>query len=344
MIQPKVFSQEILLEKKSKILKAGKSSGSRTNKTCIVEMENGDVFKCPAVEGVEEGEDLDYTLKLDPEGKPVVVSINGNKVESSDKPKNPPPAEKKKKRAKSRKPLVPFFDSIPLESLMFIDVETVRVQDKIKTKTDLYDSWEYKMRKTLEDPSVQDIKKSFEEKAPLYAEFGKIACISMGFLVPGGGFKIKTFQGDEAELLENFNRMIQKINKKKFKLCGHSIIGFDIPFIERRMWINGIRPHVFLNTVEEKPWTLSDKFVDISSLWKNTSFYGASLLNLAVAMGLPSPKSKLDGSKVSDHFYRSKAKDPMKEIVEYCERDVFTTFNIISKLYGKDPLTKYETV
>lgn len=227
---------------------------------------------------------------------------------------------------------VKALQGIHPRNFLFMDIETARIQDKLTTNTELFKSWEYKRRKEGET-LVKDLKKSFEHKAALYAEFGKVVCISIGKIVDEKLVVQSYYGDDEKEVLEKIKKVLTAFYKKfpDLMLCGHSIIGFDIPFLMRRMIINGIQVPSFLDLTTSKPWTLSDDIVDIAQIWKTTGFYGASLVNMSHAMGLPSPKEDIDGSMVSDTYYREK--DGLKRIVKYCEQDVFATVNIVQKLY-----------
>ena len=56
------------------------------------------------------------------------------------------------------------------------------------------------------------------------------------------GFMVKTISGDEEKvLLDDFLKMIHKSfpDAERFHFCGHNIREFDIPFICRRLLING---------------------------------------------------------------------------------------------------------
>lgn len=297
--------------------------GSRgTVYAASVEVRNGDNFSAYSSDG-----DFYKTLKIGSKVEYLLVKEDGKTKTKSLKLVNT--------KTTRMKPLISNLDSIPLESLLFIDIETVRITNELEKDSPLYQSWEYKRRNDNNETTPTELSESYEDKAPLYSEFGKVVCISIGMVKADGEVFIQSYYGDlEKEILTKFVGVLNAFVKKipNLRLCGHSIIGFDVPYLIRRLIVNGIRVPNFLNTIEEKPWTLSEKFVDIAQWWKNTGFYGASLINIAVALDIPSPKQEIDGSKVSDAYYN----DGMRDVVEYCERDVHTVINILQHLYNTE--------
>lgn len=226
--------------------------------------------------------------------------------------------------------------SVKENSLMFIDIETVAQTNRL-TKGPLFDSWKYKNRNDENLKTEKDFRDLFYEKAPLYAEFGKIVCISIG-MINKGDLVVKSFAGeDEEEILKDFSELLNKA--KGVTLCGYSIKDFDVPFLFRRMMINGIQVPKVLDISGKKPWEVKG-LVDLKEVWKGPSWYTASMLNLAVAFGLESPKGVMDGSEVSKVFY-SKDEDRVQKIEEYCEGDVKCTANLFRKMTYKPIFENY---
>jgi predicted PolB exonuclease-like 3'-5' exonuclease len=221
--------------------------------------------------------------------------------------------------------------------IIFFDIETVRGVQTFTPDFHLYEAWLYKSRysneisrKTGEEMTPEEY---FYEKSPLYAPFAKIACIVAGRITEDNMLNLKAYFGEEAELLKEFNNDLNKIVKATTAFCGFNNIGFDQPFITKRMIVHGIPLNPKLDTAHEKPWNIND--IDLSVLWKGTSFYPDSLLAVSAALGLPSPKESMDGSMVSKAYYNGK----IDEIVHYCKMDVLTTANIFRKFLNKPLLT-----
>jgi hypothetical protein len=175
------------------------------------------------------------------------------------------------------------------------------------------------------------------DRAGIYAEFGKIICISAGFIYPDGGqrkVRIKSFSGDdEKKIINEFKSLLKTFgDKKDFSLCAHNGKEFDFPFIARRMLINGIVIPEVLDVAGKKPWEV--KFIDTLDLWKFGDYKHYSSLDLlAYIFGIPSPKDDIDGSMVAEYYYE---KEDLPRIVKYCEKDVITVIQLILRFKGMD--------
>lgn len=226
--------------------------------------------------------------------------------------------------------------------IVFIDIETVRCENTLKKGSALESAWEYKVRYESEGKSKETSPGIlFKEKAALYAEFGKIVCITVGRIHKGkeGGdapiFKNYSHE-DEKVLLQSFMDDLNKVcyvNKNTF-LLGHAIKGFDMPFIFRRCLINGVEPNHLFDIGDIKPWDLTAK--DTMELWKSGAFYSASLIAISTAFGLPSPKNDINGSEVSD-VYWADTKLGLERVVKYCMKDVLTLINVFRKCRFEEP-------
>jgi hypothetical protein len=121
----------------------------------------------------------------------------------------------------------------------------------------------------------------------------------------------------------------------KDTLIGFVNVGFDTPFIFKRMLINGIEPHDSIDSSGLKPWEVEE--VDLGVIWKGTSFNRASLINITTAFGLPSPKNDISGADVG-RVYWEEGKKGLARIAAYCREDVKSTINIFKKMRLEEPL------
>lgn len=217
-------------------------------------------------------------------------------------------------------------------SLLFYDIETAPLVKELEPNTPLYDSWEYK--KSKDGVMEQDeVIKTYSEEAGLYPEFARIVCISVGKIIKG---KITVFSfndSDEKTLLEKFNKLLER--NVKDTLVGFVNVGFDSPFVFKRMIINGIDFSDKIDSSGLKPWEVEE--VDLAKVWQGTSFSRASLINIAVALGLPSPKEDISGKDVGTVYWEN-PEGNIGRITEYCERDVVTTINVFRKMRLQEPL------
>jgi 3'-5' exonuclease len=127
---------------------------------------------------------------------------------------------------------------------------------------------------------------------------------------------------------------------KQFQFAGHNIKEFDIPYICRRMLINQIALPEYLQLHDKKPW--ETKMFDTLNWWKFGDNKNYTSLNLlANVLNVPTSKTDIDGSMVQDVYYKEKN---LKRIVEYCQRDVVTTANIILRFHNKTLLTESNIV
>lgn len=225
---------------------------------------------------------------------------------------------------------------LKITDLLFIDIETVRLVEELELDTPLFDSWKYKMGYEMKDATNDELISAYKDKAALHPEFARIACITLGY-AKGDKLNLKTYKNsDEAELLENFfnDLDIFTTKNKSSRLAGHYIVYFDIPFIMRRALVNQVQPHDLIDTSGLKPWDLTA--VDTKDLWKGTSPTPASLINIAVALGLPSPKDDISGAQVGDVYY-GELEGGIDRIASYCEKDVLTVANVIRKCRFEEP-------
>lgn len=229
-----------------------------------------------------------------------------------------------------------MFTRQTLENVLFLDIETVSVQPRyVELSEQMRKLWDKKatifQRSAPEKSSVE----LFGEKAGIYAEFGKVVCISCGYLMfdPTGKpqIKMKSFCGpDEPTLLANFGDMLNKyIDKKAGRtLCAHNGKEFDFPFLGRRYLINYLPIPKVLQTQGKKPWELS--FIDTMELWKFGDYKAYTSLELmATVLGIPSPKDDIDGSQVSRVFWEDA---DYERIQVYCEKDVKTTAQVLLRM------------
>ena len=222
-----------------------------------------------------------------------------------------------------------------LENILFLDLETVKL-------TQQYDELEERLRKQWEKKSVwlnrdgdklpEDI---FKEKGGIYAEFGKIVVIGMGFIKMENGkpvLRIKTLKNDdEKALLKDFIDIINKFPPKELCFCAHNGKEFDFPFLSRRILVNELNLPEPLQMSGKKPWEI--KHLDTLDLWKFGDYkHYTSLELLAALFNISSSKDDIDGSMVDAIYYEEKDLD---RICKYCAQDVVVTTQLYMRLTGR---------
>jgi uncharacterized protein YprB with RNaseH-like and TPR domain len=219
-------------------------------------------------------------------------------------------------------------NEIKIENILFLDIETVPQQPEYNQLTEkAKEFWDKKASSLTKESQTPE---ELYGKAGIYAEFGRIICISVGIVIHrevGLGFRVKSFYGhDEKELLTNFATMLTRFTaKSQTYLCAHNGKEFDFPYISRRMLINGVNLPKCLQTAGMKPWEVS--FLDTLELWKFGDYKHYTSLNLlAYIFDIPTPKDDIDGSQVADVYYNEQN---LERIVTYCEKDVLTVAQLL---------------
>ena len=227
--------------------------------------------------------------------------------------------------------------SQPLTKILFFYIETVGVtkdypileQEYPGLTKQFHNYFDWFLKRFPEDQGLEP-SQVYVNRAALVPEFSRIVCASFAFVGPDGKTHVQTFSGEnEKELLLGVNSLLDKVFKLDFWLCGHNIKNFDIPVLQKRMVINGIKPSVLLPGYDTKPWEI--KAIDTMDIWKMGNNFALSSLELmCAALDIPSPKEgEVTGNRVHEAYYDY---DQLDLIIEYCERDVMVLIDVIKKL------------
>jgi len=227
-----------------------------------------------------------------------------------------------------------MMNYIPLEKLLFLDIETVPMSANYDDMPEKFKGlWDKKASylKRMDDDTPENL----FPRAGIYAEFGKVVCISFGMLIDGT-FRIKSFFGDDEKIvLREFANLLEtKFSNKDFLLCAHNGKEFDFPYLSRRMLINGISLPEILDLAGKKPWEV--QHIDTMELWKFGDFKNyTSLEVLAAVFDIPTPKDDIDGSQVGKVYWED---NDLERIVIYCQKDVLTIAQLFLSYQGKQML------
>jgi len=210
---------------------------------------------------------------------------------------------------------------INLEKILFLDIETVAQSPEFSQLDDDFKKhWERKANFIAkEDQTAEDV----YERAGIYSEFGKIVCISVGFINIENGVKtlrLKSyFNDDEKVLLVDFFELLNKhYTNRDHLLCAHNGKEFDFPYIARRALVNGITIPAILDMAGKKPWEVPH--LDTLQLWKFGDYKHYTSLSLLTSIfDIPTPKDDIDGSMVNEVYWKDK---DLERIANYCQKDV----------------------
>jgi 3'-5' exonuclease len=233
-----------------------------------------------------------------------------------------------------------MITNLPVENILFIDIETVpaynsyeEVPERIQKLWDKKSS--YLDRENESNPS------DLYGRAGIYAEFGKIVCISSGYY-RNDEFRLKSCYGDdEKELLEEFSQLLLAFFRAPDRwLCAHNGKEFDYPYLSRRFLVNGLHLPAVLDNAGKKPWEIYH--LDTMELWKFGDFkHYTSLDLLAAIFGSPTPKDDIDGSEINHVYWQE---HDLERIRTYCQKDVLTVAQLFLKFQLKPLINENQVV
>jgi 3'-5' exonuclease len=226
-----------------------------------------------------------------------------------------------------------MLNQIDLQNILVLDIETVPQYSNFdELPLNLQKLWEAKttfQRKNQETPD------EFYQRAGIWAEFGKIICISVGIFKNNQSFRVKSYYShDEKELLLEFIALMNS-QPAQLILCAHNGKEFDFPYLCRRMLIKGLEIPKQLDIAGKKPWEINH--LDTMELWKFGDYKNYTSLNLLAAIfDIPTPKDDIDGSQVGQVYW---VENDLERIKTYCQKDVITTARLLQRFKGLPFLT-----
>ncbi|WP_366883772.1 ribonuclease H-like domain-containing protein [uncultured Chitinophaga sp.] len=237
-----------------------------------------------------------------------------------------------------------MLPNVALDQLLLLDIETTPGVAAFEyLPQQLQSLWQEKITKTA--PDSVNAAEDYASKAGIYAEFGKVICISVGFFALENNryhLRLKSFyDDDEAVVLSSFLELVNKFHNKfpRFQFAGHNIREFDIPYICRRSIIQQLSLPQPLQLHGFKPWELP--MLDTLHLWRFGDYKNYTSLKLLTAiLGIPTPKDDIDGSMVAKVYWQDK---DLPRIATYCQKDVAAVAQLILRFKGV-PLLKEDEV
>lgn len=231
-----------------------------------------------------------------------------------------------------------MLEQYDLNNLMVIDIETVpQYSSHDQLPGHMKKLWDLKTQYQRKDETPED----FYERAGIWAEFGKIICISVGIFTKGRstGLRVKSYAShEEEELLIEFGDLL-RAQPSSLILCAHNGKEFDFPYICRRMLIKGLQIPPQLEISGKKPWEVNH--LDTMELWKFGDYKSYTSLNLLTAIfDIPTPKDDIDGSMVG-HVYWNE--NDLERIATYCQKDVIATAQLLRR-YRREELIADDSI
>ena len=228
-----------------------------------------------------------------------------------------------------------MITKLNLENILFLDIETVPLAPEYTELTEKWQQlWERKMQYHIENGEPAE---DLYERAGIYAEFGRIVCISVGYVIQKQGeffFRAKSFyDDDEKKLIQNFFNALDGFARSgKRRLCAHNGQEFDFAYISRRALVNNLNLPKMLDIAGAKPWEVKDVLIDTLQLWKFGDYkHYTSLPLLCELFNIPTPKDDIDGSQVAKVYWEE---NDIDRIIRYCEKDTLAVANLLLKYKG----------
>jgi uncharacterized protein YprB with RNaseH-like and TPR domain len=238
-----------------------------------------------------------------------------------------------------------MLKQLNLNKVLFLDIETVpnteNYSDLSPTFQKLWDD-KIKWQAERDEKTPEEI----YQRAGIFAEFGKIICISVGYFTnadtPSMKYRTTSFAGDDEKLLlQNFANLLNSHYYRNDQyLCAHNGKEFDYPFIARRMLLNGINLPDLLDLAGKKPWDI--KHLDTMELWKFGDYKHYTSLNLlANIFNIPTPKDDITGADVARVYYEE---NDLDRIVTYCEKDTLAVAQLLLRYKGMDLIEEDQVI
>ena len=233
-----------------------------------------------------------------------------------------------------------MLSKLKLEYILFLDIETVpEVEHFSDLSSEKQDLWAQKSQYQRKDDFSPE---EYYRRAGIWAEFGKIICISVGYFAPeetSRSFRITTISGKEDYILKQFKSLLEThFNHPKHLLCAHNGKEFDFPYIARRMLVHNIKLPSKLNLFGKKPWEVPH--LDTLELWKFGDYkHYTSLKLMTNVLDIPSPKNDIDGSEIFSVYYND---NDIHRIIDYCQKDTLAVAQILLRLRGEALLEQHE--
>ena len=222
------------------------------------------------------------------------------------------------------------------EKVLFMDIEDVRRTKELDINSREFELFRKKTRNRETDeylPNDQVIAE-YQKKAALKMCYTKIVCIGVGF-IKDNEVHIKSLEGTEEEVIKQFCTIAQSFDY----MCFSNGIAFDLPMVinngYRYFDVCEVLPDRFV-TSGKKQWNL-DRLLDLQEIFKGTHYYASSLDEMCYHFDLPSPKTDLEGSQVSDEYWNN----GIEKISKYVKQDVFACVNLFKKMRFEKPFESF---
>lgn len=215
-------------------------------------------------------------------------------------------------------------------AMIIADLAAAILPPKTMSKPETIARWEAEEKPALVDDAVK--------KTAFDGSVGRIVCI--GWAVDDSN-PVSAQDAPEAEIIAVFFAAVRNAIQIHYRggktehapvFVGHNVSGFDLRFLWQRAVVHAIKPPSGI-PFHAKPWdkTIGDTMV----MWHPERDRRISLDKLCRTLGIVSPKSDLDGSKVWEYVKAGR----IEEVAKYCRGDVAAVRECYRRMMFSGPLT-----
>jgi hypothetical protein len=222
------------------------------------------------------------------------------------------------------------------EKILFFDLEVVRKSKELDINSKEFELFQKKTRNRETDELLPDnqVVEEYAKRAALKMGYMKVVSVGVGF-IKDNEVHIKSLSGEEDKILKQFCTIANSFDY----VCGVNILAYDLPVVA----VNGSKYFdITENLVDrfitsgKKPWNL-DRVIDLIDVFKGTHYANTSLDEMCYHFDLPSPKTDLDGSMVSEEYWTN----GVEKIDKYVKQDVFASVNLFKKMRFEQPFESF---
>ena len=218
------------------------------------------------------------------------------------------------------------------ENVLFFDFETAGNNQNLSNISDRSQELFLKRHKKRFDSGFkcdEDPSDYYYNKSPISPTYGKIVCASFG-TIKNGEIKLKSFIGEEFDIVQNSAKYFQNANKLNWSLCGFNIKEFDLPWINRKCIKYGIELPYVMSLLGKKPWELN--VFDIFEFCNSNKEF-PTFDEICYEWDIESPKNEMSGDMVHEYFWNGQ----IEKIKNYCEGDVKACIELYNKIFDCQP-------
>jgi hypothetical protein len=267
-----------------------------------------------------------------------------------------------------------IFNRTTFYETLFFNVKAVlehpTLEDLEANNKPMYERWKY-LSKTkhnydidLDYPDIQDPKEHaqfiYEEYAVKYHEFSRIVAITYASVNKDSGTITRDFKkivsNDEKLVIDTFMDVLYQLSSDGIAsspqffpiLCGHNIIGYDIPLLIKRYVKHYIKkdenkekpiienkqlPYILKRCLDTKPWD-SGTVIDTTNVWKLNGYDNMPLMLISDFLGLKKRVDVLPLNELSRYYWNNIEEKP-NETLEYIALQSATQTNLVLQLMNE---------